>query len=192
MVNKKNNKVLLVLIIYSFLVTLFLGLYVIKTNASEDNSSATNTSSKFKATKITPISKNELKSKNWQVIEKYSVDIDDDSEPESIELQANVSKDSHGKIIWNDGQRWALNVYDNGKVFPLFNRFLQLGEYHLFVGNNPMDKSVKLGILNVNDCGLSVESFSAEDGGKFFKNEDPKTVIDLNNLLYSGLSHPTN
>ncbi len=58
---------------------------------------------------------------------KISVDIDGDGEEEVIELHVNAGKMENGLWAWDDGQNWLMVVKDDGKTYPLFDDFVQLG-----------------------------------------------------------------
>lgn len=68
------------------------------------------------------------------LLERMYDDIDSDGKNESIELFTSAKKGPDGLIGWDDGQRWLLLVGDEGKKFPLFDDYVQLGQLQFWVG----------------------------------------------------------
>lgn len=61
------------------------------------------------------------------LLQQVPLDIDGDEQAEKIELYTSAQRGTDGKMMWDDGQRWVLLVRDNGKDFPLFDGYVQLG-----------------------------------------------------------------
>lgn len=76
------------------------------------------------------------------LLEKMYVDMDNDSQNESIELFTSAKRDKDGEMGWDDGQRWLLIVNSKGKSFPLFDGYVQSGQLEFFVSTfNKSQKS---------------------------------------------------
>lgn len=65
-------------------------------------------------------------------------DLDGDGAPERIELYAAVDRDPEGRLMWDDGQRWALIVRDGDLIYHLVNELVQLGKLSFWLVD-PMD-----------------------------------------------------
>lgn len=62
------------------------------------------------------------------LLDNAALDLDLDGAVERVELYADVQRDDRGRLMWDDGQRWALIVRDGDAVYPLFDGFVQLGK----------------------------------------------------------------
>jgi|GEM_PF-4666683 len=68
------------------------------------------------------------------LLERMHNDVDSDGKNESIELYTSAKRGPDGLMEWDDGQRWLLLVRDEGKRFPLFDGYVQLGQLEFWVG----------------------------------------------------------
>lgn len=209
---KKGNFLIVLLIIYSISITGIFGFYIssfsnkplrtitknrvitkyVYKKSNNKDTTKNNPSDNDIETSVKPISSSDisnLASKDWTVTENYSTDIDNDGKKEEIKLQVAAGKDENGKIAWNDGQKWALNVYKDNKVYTLFEKFLQMGEYHIIVGTNLDDNSIEIGLLNVNQCGLSLQAFKYNKTNDNFLTLTKSSSLDFNQTLYSGVPY---
>jgi hypothetical protein len=73
-------------------------------------------------------------------------DVDRDGAPERIELYAAVERDRQGRVMFDDGQRWALLVRDGTDIYPLFDGFVQLGriDFWLVLGADTTPPTILL------------------------------------------------
>jgi hypothetical protein len=62
-------------------------------------------------------------------LDRATIDLTGDGSPEVVELYAAVERDTRGRLMWDDGQRWMLVVHagDPGEGFLLFDDFVQIG-----------------------------------------------------------------
>ena len=73
-------------------------------------------------------------------------DVDRDGMAERVELFAAVERDRQGRVMFDDGQRWALLVRDGADVYSLFDGFVQLGriDFWLVIGTDTAPPAILL------------------------------------------------
>ena len=101
------------------------------------------------------------------MVDNAAIDLDLDGAAERVELYAAVQRDDRGRLMWDDGQRWALIVRDGDAVYPLFDGFVQLGKVTFWLVD-PLDGQPPAILTEVAaGAGVRVERFiySAEERG---------------------------
>lgn len=64
----------------------------------------------------------------YTLLDTAAFDLDDDGDPERIELLATVEVDAGGRPLWEDGHHWLVRVRDDGgAVWPAFEAFVPWG-----------------------------------------------------------------
>ncbi|MCX7714568.1 MAG: hypothetical protein N2171_02420 [Clostridia bacterium] len=74
-------------------------------------------------------------SDGWTQVSTYSCDIDEDGQDEIISLYTSAGKDKKGKILWDDGQNWVLEMHDGNEYYTLFSGYVQLGNLYFEVSD---------------------------------------------------------
>ena len=101
------------------------------------------------------------------MVDNAAIDLDRDGAAELVELYAAVQRDERGRLMWDDGQRWALIVRDGDAVYPLFDGFVQLGTVAFWLVD-PLDGRPPVILTEVAaGAGVRVERFiyDAEERG---------------------------
>lgn len=75
-----------------------------------------------------------ITTKNLTLLERVYEDVDSDGKDESVELYTSAQRGPDGLMGWDDGQRWLLLVRKEGKIFPLFNDYVQRGQIEFWIG----------------------------------------------------------
>lgn len=82
----------------------------------------------------------------WSVVDKYSLDITGDGEDDTITLYTSaVSED--GTIIWDDSQKWSLEIYDGATYYTLMNQAVTNGNIYFDVMENEGNTTVNAYII---------------------------------------------
>ncbi len=71
-------------------------------------------------------------SKDYTLLDSYEFDINGDGTEETIALYTTAQRDSHGEIMWDDGQTWALVVHGKDKDYELYKNYVQLGSIQFY------------------------------------------------------------
>ncbi|HEX8693098.1 MAG TPA: hypothetical protein VF746_11800 [Longimicrobium sp.] len=93
------------------------------------------------------------------LIDSAGVDVDADGTEERIELYADVGRDTRGRPMWDDGQRWALIVRDDSLAYTLFDDFVQLGSVSFVAWVNAGDTPSVILVEVETPSGDTFESF---------------------------------
>lgn len=65
---------------------------------------------------------------SWSYRRQVSADLDGEGDPETIVLTADVTVTADGRVLWEDGHRWALYVEgDSGPATLLYSAFVPNG-----------------------------------------------------------------
>lgn len=75
-----------------------------------------------------------IATENLTLLERVYEDVDSDGKDESVELYTSAQRGPDGLMGWDDGQRWLLLVRKEGKIFPLFNDYVQRGQIEFWIG----------------------------------------------------------
>ena len=92
------------------------------------------------------------------LLDSAMADVDRDGTPERVELYAAVARDRRGRLMFDDGQRWALLVRDSTNVYPLFDGFIQLGRIDFWVVM-PSDSSAAILLSQRTPNGLLLQKY---------------------------------
>ncbi|MBO8155880.1 MAG: bZIP transcription factor [Bacillaceae bacterium] len=96
---------------------------------------------------------------------KAESDLDQDGEKEIIELYVDAAKMDNGEFAWDDGQPWLLVVKDEGKTYPLFHDYVQLGSLKFWVMEREQERSILLLNTGMGLFHLQSFTFDEEKGG---------------------------
>lgn len=84
----------------------------------------------------------------WMYAQRVSADFDGDDENETAVLISDVSLDSGGAPLWEDGHRWQLYVEEpDGKVTRLYAKFVPRGRVTADVGLPPAGKELYIVVV---------------------------------------------
>lgn len=121
----------------------------------------------------------------WSKIDSYSFDIDGDGTEEIIQLTTSAAKDSKGRILWDDSQKWVVEVLDGEDIYTLMPADLVSngGVYFEFYQNSEITKNC-IRILISSSAGFSVKEYEYVKDKKAFTEAEP---IKVQNLLYSSI-----
>ncbi|HET6569118.1 MAG TPA: hypothetical protein VFG50_14220 [Rhodothermales bacterium] len=67
------------------------------------------------------------------LLDSTRLDLTGDGTPERLALYVDAARDSKGRLVWDDGQRWALVARTDSDAYVLFNRFVQLGAVRFWI-----------------------------------------------------------
>lgn len=98
------------------------------------------------------------------LLDSATADVDLDGTPERLELYAAVDRDARGRVMWDDGQQWALVVRDGDAVYPLVNERVQLGHLRFWVVDRGRDSVPVIVVLRETGSGLQVRPFVFDPG----------------------------
>lgn len=93
------------------------------------------------------------------LLDSASVDLDLDGETERLELYAAVERDARGRLMWDDGQQWALLVRDGEMIYPLVDERVQLGHLRFWVVERDRSSPPVVVVLRETGSGLHVRPF---------------------------------
>ncbi len=93
------------------------------------------------------------------LLDSAATDLDGDGAPERIELYAAVERDDEGRLMWDDGQRWALVVRDGDLVYHLVNELVQLGELSFWLVDPMGGARPAIVVQRATGAGVRVEKF---------------------------------
>lgn len=69
---------------------------------------------------------------SWSVVDKYSVDITGDGKEDTVTLYTSAESEN-GEIIWDDTQKWVLEIYDGTTYYTLMNQSISNGNVYFDV-----------------------------------------------------------
>lgn len=133
---------------------------------------------------IKPEPANSSKISEYNLLEEYTIDIDKDSNNETVELYAQVEKGEDGDYAWDDGQRWLLLVRDEEQVYTLFDDYVQLGriEVHPYESYNEDSTGFHLITILNTTAGIIIKDYNFGSKSDYFKEELIFETDDISNF----------
>lgn len=98
----------------------------------------------------------------WHKVSDYAGDLDNDGEDEELILATTAECDARGNFSWNDGQNWALYVFDGNDEYLLFKEYINTGYPYFEVSDYYMEDGAKTQINVVISSGASFSLRSYE------------------------------
>ncbi len=94
-------------------------------------------------------------------------DVTGDGAPERVLLYVDADRGPDDRILWDDGQRWALVVRAGGAVYPLFDEYVQIGSVRFWIVG-PHDPAsggpVRIVLLRETGAGVELRTYRFQEG----------------------------
>ena len=118
----------------------------------------------------------------------YVGDTDGDGTDEKVVLATSAERNGKGEFLWNDGQSWALYVYDkeNG-AYILYDGFVQAGNVNFEVSDYYMkDGAVpKISVIVSTGAGFSLKNYTFLKESNAYVED---VVFDTKNVTEGGIN----
>jgi hypothetical protein len=127
---------------------------------------------------IGAISSESIDTKSMTKLDEFTYDLDSDNSEEKIELYTAAGRNENGEMLWDDGQKWLLVVWDGEKAYPVLSEYVQLGSVYFTISNNGVGEAANINVIINTGAGhsLRVYTFSKDRdgflGGSVYKSED--------------------
>lgn len=118
----------------------------------------------------------------WSKIDSYICDINSDGSDETITLYTSAETDGK-EILWDDSQKWALEVQTEDGVYILLNQNISNGRVYFDV-DEISDNTYAITVYTVSSAGTSIKQYTYSKTG--FIEKQIYTAGSLNNL-HSGI-----
>lgn len=99
----------------------------------------------------------------WSKIDECETDLNGDGNNEKIGLYTSAETDS-GEILWNDSQKWVLEVKLDGEYYILLNQNISNGRVYFDV-DELNDGTGVITVYNVSAAGTSIKQYSSSKTG---------------------------
>lgn len=98
----------------------------------------------------------------WSVVDKYSMDITGDGEKDTITLYTSAISES-GEIIWDDSQKWVLEIYDGNTYYTLINQSVSNG--NIYFNLMQKDDTTSIEAYIITSSGTMVKQYTYNKTG---------------------------
>lgn len=123
----------------------------------------------------------------YLMLDEHRIDVDGDGRAESVELWVDATRDARGRLRLDDGQRWALVVRTNERIYRLFDEFVQLGQPRFMI-IAPDDGGLPIiALLLDQSAGLLVQTFRWQPARGGFERQTPVRLTG--NRVYESPPH---
>lgn len=114
----------------------------------------------------------------WTMVAKAPVSLGGDTY--TLSLYTSAEKDSDGSYLWDDGNKWVLEVEKDGEYYTLLNKYVQCGAVNYVTGEDENGECVISAVM-CTGTGLVVEKYTYN--GTAFEGQ---TVYDTGMLNVKG------
>lgn len=118
----------------------------------------------------------------WSKIDGCEADINGDGGDETIGLYTSAETES-GEILWNDSQKWALEVKINGEYYILLNQNISNGRVYFDI-DELKDGTKAITVYSVSSSGTAIKQYSYSKTGFV---EKVLYNSELTNKIHSGI-----
>ncbi len=122
-------------------------------------------------------------------ITSYTGDTDADGTDETVVLATSAERDEKGKLLWNDGQNWALYVKDSSVdgCYILLDEYVQTGNVYFEISDYYMKDGAKpfISVIVSTGAGFSVKNYSFSKEKSTYEEE---TLFDTKNVTEGGIN----
>lgn len=99
----------------------------------------------------------------WSKIDECEADINGDGGEETIGLYTSAETES-GEVLWNDSQKWALEVQIDGEYYILLNQNISNGRVYFDI-DELKDGTKAITVYSVSSSGTSIKQYSYSKTG---------------------------
>lgn len=99
----------------------------------------------------------------WSKIDSCKIDINGDGNDEEIGLYTSAETES-GEVLWDDSQKWSLEVCINGEYYILFNQSISNGRVYFDI-DELADGTNAVTMYNVSSAGTLIKQFTYSKTG---------------------------
>ncbi|MEE1224326.1 MAG: hypothetical protein UH081_03600 [Clostridia bacterium] len=118
----------------------------------------------------------------WSEIDDYEWDINSDGEEEKVSLYTSAEKDGD-EILWNDSQKWVLEVKNSEGYYILLNQNISNGRAYFDV-DEISDEVYAITLYITSSQGISIKQYTYDKTGFV---EKQVGQVNLVNKLHSGI-----
>lgn len=99
----------------------------------------------------------------WSKIDSYKCDINSNGEDENIALYTSAESDN-GEILWNDSQKWVLEVKSGDSYYILMNQNVSNGRVYFDV-DETSDGTYAITVYTVSASGMNIKQYTYSKTG---------------------------
>ena len=99
---------------------------------------------------------------SWSVVDRYSVDITGDGVEDTVTLYTSAESED-GEIIWDDSQKWVLEIYDGSTYYTLMNQSVSNGNVYFDVVQN--EDGVIVDAYTITSSQMQIKQYSYNKTG---------------------------
>ena len=131
---------------------------------------------------IGAISSESIDTKSMTKLDKFTYDLDLDNSEEWIELYTAAVRNEKGEMLWDDGQKWLLVVWDGEKAYPLLSEYVQLGSIYFTISDNGVGEATNINVMINTGSGHSLRAYTfskdrdAFIGGTIYNSKDTNFI----------------
>jgi hypothetical protein len=92
--------------------------------------------------------------------------------PERVQLYVDAERDARGRLMWDDGQRWLLQVRRGDAVYPLFDDYVQLGTLRFWTVEPNAGGAAELVLLKETGAGIQLTTYRWDAAREGFVREE--------------------
>jgi hypothetical protein len=92
--------------------------------------------------------------------------------PERVQLYVDAERGARGRLMWDDGQRWLLQVRRGDAVYPLFDDYVQLGTLRFWTVEPNAGGAAELVLLKETGAGIQLTTYRWDAAREGFVREE--------------------
>ncbi len=121
--------------------------------------------------------------KDMTLLVQHNIDMNKDGKEEKIEMYTSAPKNSDGNIMWDDMNKWLLQVTKDENVYKLYEGDIQLGKMDFWIY---IDANDKFHIVNIITTGTNIAMIAHkhDDANNTFTSEEIYNLKDINVKFY--------
>ncbi len=123
----------------------------------------------------------------YLMLDVHRADVNGDGREESVELWVEASRDRQGRLMLDDGQRWALVVRAEERIYRLFDEFVQLAQPRFQIIEPDGGGPPIITLILDQSAGLLVQTFRWDPVRLGFERRTPVRLTG--NRLYESPAH---
>lgn len=120
----------------------------------------------------------------WTEVSKYRYDVDADGERETIRLYTDAQRSENGELMWDDSQKWVLEMADGSNIFTLYSGAIHNGMPYFEVYEDK-DGRICIGLTVSSGAGYEIKKFVYIKDKKAFEIENVYSEDGINQLYTS-------
>lgn len=93
----------------------------------------------------------------WTMVDKAPVSLDGNTY--TMYMYTSAQKDSDGSYLWDDGNKWVIEVEKDGEYYTLLNKYVQCGTVNYVTGEDEKGECVITAVTGTNTC-LTIEKYT--------------------------------